>query len=285
MKKGFFFSLMTFLLLFSIIIFSADYISRSKQLQNSLADSRLANRMVYIEDDITDGAIEGLSGIRINSITRNTSKIILNFTGGMIGYSNTALSIARYESFITNNYSAISNLGINISNLTAGFMVEPFGSSYLAGPSKSTFTTSNYTAISNIRVIIDTNISIDRLTMSATPADTGDAEDTELTVVVRDIAGNSMLADPGAVLDPALSNDAFRLVFTKGEKLEVRFGNYEGRPGSLILNQTGIAASVTEITIYYDLTQEQVIVKNGQLKIYSAVDGMSKQGDIVLKRG
>jgi len=279
MKKAFFFSLMTFMLLFSIFLFSADYIKRDKQLQSSLADSRVSNKIVYIEDDISHDALFGLTGIGVNSIARQPSVIVLNFSGGSLGENNSAKT-AAYAAFVSHNYSVLSNLEISLVNFSAGFYVQPYGSRYALDGNRSSFTTSDYLTLRGLDVVIGVPINSSHLSYNSTPSN---GSGTEIRVRVHDSAGESLM-DSSVNLDPALQNAAFLLSFDTGAAIELRFGDYGGA-GSLVINATGLAASIEEIIVTYDYTAEPVVAEDGLLSIYSPIGKLTKESEIVLKRG
>lgn len=282
MKRGFFFSLMTFMLLFSILLFSADYISRSKQLQNSLADSRMSNKLVYVEDDVTYGALEDLAGVNVNEIARTPTEIIVNFTGGRINGTDHGAATLGYADFVSHNYSVLSNLEIGLENFTAGFYLEPFGSRYLLEDNKSSLTTVDYEKLAKLHLVLRINMNMHQLTMNSTPSDTGDRE---ILLEVYDNEGTLLIGGAPAYLDPSLANDAFELVFAGGQRIEVRFGDYLGMPGSLVINRTGLSAEVSEMIATYNYTSAPVVASDGWISLYSPIGEMAIETAVVLKRG
>ncbi len=278
MKKGFFFSLMTFMLLFSIFLFSADYITRSKQLQNSLADSRISNKMVYIEDDIIHGALEELAGIRVNSITRLPSSILLNFSGGVLMDVNYSARAEKYMRFVSDNYSVLSNAQISLENFTSGFYVSPFDSRYLLEGRKASLLSSHQMVLEGISIVVTLNVSKSQLVFNSTPPGSGSKD---LHIRVFDVYGADIINETLS-LDPSLINKPFLLGFNDGSEFEARFGNYLNN-GSLLLNATGLSASLDEIVVTYAYSSEKVSASNGFLRLYSPLGRIGKERDIILK--
>lgn len=280
MKKGFLFSLMTFLLLFSLIILSVDYVNRSKQLQNSLSGSRFANRMVYIEDDVVAGSLDGLTGIEVNEIKRNSPSLLLNFRGGSMDGVNYSARAEVFSDFVNLNYSVLSNLEIELQNYSAGFYVQPFNSSYQLETDKAWFITDDFEKLNGIEIIVRLGVGQSQLVSSSTPSGSGDRN---ITLRAYDSAG-LLIIDETTNLNPSLQNSPFILDFGYGRVFEVLFGDY-GWNAALIMNATGLSADIAEIIIDYDYTSEEVVISNGRLNIYSPVDGITKQTEIVLKKG
>ena len=68
MKKGFMFTTVTFLLLFSVFSIALIYVNRSNEIQESITDIGYGNKVRFIEDDVISNAYGDLLKLKLFTI-------------------------------------------------------------------------------------------------------------------------------------------------------------------------------------------------------------------------
>jgi hypothetical protein len=281
MKKAFVFSLMTFLLLFSLLMLSTSYISREKLLERQSLDANIGDRIRYTEDDLISGVHQSLLSIAF-TISNTSSASIISFSGGRLSSAIDHPAImAEYERFIEDNYSILTNTLITLTNFSPGFRLEPYGSSYLLNRTSATLTFLNTSSLQQLRLVISVSESLLGILSNSTPPDTGSIP---IQVEFHDPQGKELLSDIFANLNPSASNPSFQATFSGGKIIQVNFGKPANRNTTLLINATNLVADITLVELTLSRSQD-LTISDGRLSLGLPSAEVSKTRAIILKQG
>lgn len=282
MRKAVIFSLMTFMMLFSLLMLSTNFISREKKLEMQSLEANEGDRLRYMTDDLISNVHEDLLSIGPFSLTSNATTEIINFSGGTLSDSlDHAALLAAYENFIEQNYSALTDTNISLSNFTPGFAISPYGSTYLLNRTAATLTTANATNLQKLRIRISVSESLGNELTNSTPPDSGSMP---LQVEFFDNQGKELLLKTSANLNPALANSPFEVNFSGGKSLRAKFGNLLGQNGVLLISESSLSAQITLVELSYS-PASNITITDGQIFIALPGFSIAKSAPITLEQG
>lgn len=282
-KRGVLFSIIAFLLLFSLFSFAGLYglLMSEKQNRVSLSNAQIS----YFEDDVLTYAFTDITTLRIANITRSSS-VVITFNQLIMNSSFRSYDLAMqdYGNFIKNNYSNMNNVNITLQGFNETFLIKPYNTTAAIGTQNTYFYTmpsaTNY--VQSVSVVIRT--SQDRKSACNWP--NNDPGFTQVTVTFIDPSGFS--CSNTFDLNPAEDNDkaGHQFYFDSIEgNTEVKYGLINGQNGVLQIIQNSIPINVTEIRIAYTPLSDRVVIYNGQInitnRVASAAGGTRKDTPIV----
>ncbi len=282
-KKGVLFSIITFLLLFSLFSFAGLYglLMSDKQSRVSISNAQ----MNYFEDDVLTNAFTDITTLRIANITRSSS-VVMTFDQLIMNSSFRSYDLAMqdYSSFIQTNYSNVNNVNITLQGFNETLLIKPYNTTAAIGTQNTYFYTmpsaTNY--VQSVNVVIRTS----QEKKSACNWPNNDLGFTSVTVTFIDPSGFS--CSNTLDLNPAEDNDkaGHQFYFDSIDgNTEVKYGLINGQNGVIQIIQNSIPINITEIRIAYTPMSDRVVIYNGQLnmtsKIAGAIGSMRKDTPIV----
>lgn len=282
-KKGILFSILTFILLFSLFSFAGlwSLLMSEKQSRVSLSNTQMS----YFEDDVITNAFADITMLRITNITRGTS-VTISFDQLLMNSSFRSYDLAMqdYRNFIQNNYSLMNNINASLSGFNESLTIKPYNSTAVIGTQSTYFYTmpsaANY--VQSVSVVIRTS----QERKSACKWPNNDPGFTPVTVMFIDPSGFS--CSNTFDLNPAENNDKAGKQFyfdSADGNTEVKYGLINGQNGVLQIIQNSLPINVTSLQISYTPLNEKVVIYNGQLntnsKLGSAAGSVKKNTDIV----
>lgn len=277
-KKGFFFTLLTLLLLLSILMFSKAYLYRDVELKYSVVTSFSISRLGMIEDDVLSNIFTDLLTTQIESITR-TGTITINFNHSELVINRDYSTImSDYETFVENTYDSKINTDINLHGFNNSFKIQPYDTKIVQnGETLYVYLMPPYSNVNSITI----NTFSDATLFGICSAPFSDPGGINVNVVFEDSVGG--ICSSSVNLDPNQNNDFFwgvqfySFLSNPFSSVEVKFGQVNGTNGVLAILTNNANVNITQLSINYDLVPEKIYLESGSILI-----GDNKTSKIIL---
>ncbi|MBS1266660.1 MAG: hypothetical protein MAG795_00628 [Candidatus Woesearchaeota archaeon] len=275
-KKAALFTIITFLMLFSLFVLAGAYTHKNKKMSQLFTEIKTSSQIRYYEDDIISDVFSELCFFSINPIERNSQNTTLSFSINDYQTGNDYSSdFIDYVDYIENTYSQQNNINVSMQNFTSNLVIQPYGTQISLNNSIQIL--NNWTHLNKITIKVFINQDITNHT-NTSPVDTGG---TQLQVEVYDSSSKQLLDDTTAFLDPDLLNSDFTVTLESGDMVEIGFKNTLN-PGTLTVN-SDFPVNITTLQLKHNNTDSQVKITAGQINLQSNIVGLKKQGDILIK--
>lgn len=281
MKKGMLFTLMTFFVLFSLLLFAQSMFLQDLERQNiriSMPSSAKASATEeFIGKDIL--YIFNVSEAHLNKSASKNSTVLYFSKFGAMPMKNSSEMLARYTSFIQNNYSKLDGANISIFNATPTLFISGYNTTITLNQTETLIITENPNLIQSITITILTNTST--FWNSSSPAQ--DTNSQNITVFIRSSQGTAVFSS-SATLNPNKTNAAFTVFFNQSglSSIQVEFGNISNRTGTFRIRANNIAATPQDLKIAYSLISSPVQLRIPAILRYADLT-LGKNSSIILR--
>jgi len=274
-KKAALFTIITFLMLFSLFVLTGSYTHKNRNMNILFTEINTNSQIKYYEDDIVSDVFSDICKFNINSISRQANNLTLGFS---ISEYQTGTDFSSeyfdYVDYVQSYYSQKNNINVSLQNFTPDFEIKPYGTNFLLNGSIQVL--NNISHLKRISITIIINEDADNHTNSS-PVDTGN---TELEVDIYDASGKQLFSDTHANLDPSLVNEDFTIRLESGDEIKVEFGDIV-QPGILQIS-TDTSVNITQLNLIHNITEEKIRITAGQIRIQSLAADLGKQGEILI---
>ncbi len=267
-KRGVLFSIITFLLLFSLFSFAGLWSLLMSEKQSRVSVSN--TQMSYLEDDIVSNAHAQLLWINLTQMLRTTNFVELRFaSAGQISKVRNHYSVMNnYAEFVSKNYSQSQSYSVNLKNFTPSFWISPYNSTFMINGSEIFIYTDNYNTITNFDIAVVVNESDSKYFKQSTP--TADTTGANMEIIVT-TADGVMEMEEEAMQDPAESNNPFKVEFKTSSSVEIMYGVYNGKAGTLRIYANNLELNVTRLFIKYQTAGSKVTIMAGSPPVFSNI--------------
>ena len=297
-KKGILFTITTIILLLSLYLLAEAFMERNKELGSMMSNSVYGDKFKFIEDDIMSGSYRDLLDIKLEGISRGSTtdvKFDQLFLSGLRDYDGYMRS---YETLVENKYASLNNLNATLTGFNTSFLMTPYNSTFEMHSKNLTIrtmpTSTNY--ISSITAYLKVNGTFTCNDIAC--ANQTDADNEACEAPANDPAGNPTIAitwedNTGFTclrsrnVDPAEDNDKgngrqFYVSLLNAGNAEIKYGQVDGINGVFRITVNGITANATQLDLSYDLMNEPITIKGGNLMVKSVLGNITKQMEIIL---
>ncbi|KHO45124.1 MAG: hypothetical protein QS99_C0017G0008 [archaeon GW2011_AR4] len=154
-KKGLLFTVMTFLLMFSVFIIALSYAERISSIKGMMVGAGAIHKQRYYEDDIASRAYADLLGLNI-SLTHTGNTRIVNLSIPNIGNgTNPHYHMQFYKDFIERVYSSDNNINITLREFNATITLSPINTTISLDTNNTKLT--NLSLLSEFSLVLKTN--------------------------------------------------------------------------------------------------------------------------------
>lgn len=278
-SKGLLFTVVTFLLLSGLLSFSLFYMASIHEMSSHIY-SLNGDRLRSLDSDIGESMLS-IMDTNLSGIGRSSTKIEINFTSLPTASSEKdyASLVSSYESFLEGDFQAIANNQIDTS-LSPSLEIMPWNISILPEGATVYIYTENASAIQDIYMELKVTNNLTNVSASGTPEDQG-GENPEIHIIIKDkdsleiINANRRLTVDGS--------GTFYADFDDGSGVDVIFGFYGGRDGTLRVETSGLNATIGKTRFGYDPQGEAFISVPGNYLI--GLGNLQKNQSIFLFEG
>ena len=278
-KRGLLFTIVTFLLLSGLLSFSIFYLASTHEMSSSIY-SLDGDRLRSLDSDIGESLLSIMDS-GLSAIERFPGRIEIKFSSlpTVSSEEDYASKISSYESFLEGDFEAIANNRIDL-DLGPGLEVMPWNISINPSGATVYIYTENATAIQGIRMELQVTEKIVNVTESGSPPDQG-GDNPEIHIIIKDENGAEIInANPRLTTSGSWT---FYVDFDGGPGIDVIFGTYGGRQGTLRVVASGLDAAIGETEFDYDPQGEAFISPAGSYLI--GLGGLQKDQNTFLFEG
>lgn len=281
--KGFLFTLITFLLMFSILLFAKAYLSQSGGLKNSALAGFTPRQMGIIENDVVSNAFNELLSVNLKSIVRGSANIV-SFNYAELTHTRSYSSImSSYKQYIESDYSTLINFNVSLIGVNNSFRIQPYNTIFhVNGQSLYLYFNPPLTNINSITLSAKTD------SVRAGGCDQPQNDPGYPVVTVNYYDNNGLVCDYSQSLNPDQDNDKgggrqFHLdVKDPAGEINTKFGIVDGRAGTFAVFTSGVNANITQLDISYTMDTRKIYLESGDINIRSNVGNVTKTSRIIL---
>lgn len=282
-SKGFLFTIITFLLLFAILLYAKAYVNREIGLDESVVILYSGTRFGEIEDDVISGAYRDLLSVNLAAINKTSLQYVI-FDAAQLTYSrNYSAIMNNYKSYVENTYSSLNGVNITLSGFNNTFVIQPYNTRVqIDGQTLYIYFASPYTDVSSIRIYAKT----DSKRQGNCGVPLNDGVGTLVTVTYQDRDG--FICTDSAILSPTENNDKgggrqFDLSLKEPiGSIDVKFGQIGGINGIFAVLPVVANFNITRLDIAYTLPSSRVYIEAGSFKLKSSSFNLTKTSKIIL---
>lgn len=297
-KKGLLFTIAAIILLLSLYLLSEAFMERNEVLGSMMLNSVYGDKFRHAEDDIISGSYRDLLDIRLEGISRGSTadiKFDQIFLSALRDYDTYMKS---YKTLVDNKYSSLNNVNITLTGFNTSFLMMPYNSTFEIHSKNLTIKTmpasTNY--ISSITAYLKVNGTFSCNDIAC--ADQADADNEACEAPGNDPAGNPTIAitwedNTGFTclrsrnVNPTENNDKgngrqFYVSLLNAGNAEVKYGQVDGVNGIFRIAADDLTANATQLDLSYNLMNEKVIIKGGNLAVRSESGNITKQMEMIL---
>jgi hypothetical protein len=247
--KGILFTVSTFMLLLTVLLFSMFYFSVSQE-KRSLSFTMFGDRQKFLESDLGETYLN-LIDAELDYINRSGNHVTFDFSSlyeisASPGYQ---ARIADYESFLGGLFSNRTNIDINVA-LDPDFTINPYNISFEIDSDNFYIYTDSSSVVTSYSLTIQVDNPRNAVSDSGKPGHSGqDYPYINVSIVSSD---NQEIIGDERRLDPASSNDPFYSEFDDDSRIDVWFGRINGRDGTLRVRTNELVATMNQTSLTYD---------------------------------
>lgn len=274
-KRGVLFTVITLFLFSALFWLAKASMDRYATLESDLIVLQGVSEMLYFEDDLVASLYPDILGIQVMNLSReNTFRVSLQQYDLSPNINHTAL-LQNYTAFVQTSYAQLNNLNITLSGLVPGFTLLPFEAVYEVNGGTLLLSHQNISLLNNITLALQVDTPYYIATNSSPPSN----GDVEFFVTITSPKG-TYGASPA--LDPSVANNPLTVNFTNGAGIQIFFGPYNGKDGTLRIIATDLEANVTQFDLDYDLPMEKVYLIGGNITLQSTAQNVTKRSSIIV---
>ncbi len=282
-RRGFLFTLITFLLMFSILLFAKAYLYQSDSLKSSALAGFTPRQLAIIEDDIVSNAFNELLTVNLKSITRGAANIISFDHAELMPIHSYSLIMSDYTDYIESDYSALINFNVSFVGVNNSFRIQPYNTIFqINGQSLYLYFNPLFTNINSITLSAKT----DSARTGGCDSPQNDPGYPLVTVNYYDDSGLvcslSQNLNPNENNDKAAGREFYIDLKTPSGYMNTKFGVVDGRAGTFALFASGVNANITQLDISYTVDVRKIYLESGDINIRSSVGNVTKTSRIIL---
>jgi hypothetical protein len=280
-KRGFLFTVITFVLLMSVMLLAKAYMYRDQGLRESATSYQSSSRIGMIEEDIISNVFNDLLTVSLQSITRTTTLTVIFNRSELTAARNYPAIMQNYKNYIENTYASQNYINLALNGFNNTFVIQPYGTRFeIVGQTLYLYFASPYTDISAISVSAQTDS--EKQGSCKAPSTSGAIP---ITVTYRDTTGYTCTntVSLSATADNDKTGQQFELSLKNPSgDVDTKFGQVGGINGVLAILPTTANFNITQLSITYTLPASRVYLESGTLGITSRVNNLTKSSKIIL---
>lgn len=280
-KRAFLFTVVTFFLLFSVMMFAKAFMYREAGFSESMTMLYTGTKMGIISDDVISNVFSDLLTVNLRTIIRTTSLLVAFNRTELTAARNYQTLFSNYQNYVTGTYANQNGISIGLLGFNNSFTIQPYGTLYrVDGQNMYLYFKAPYTDIVSIN--LEVSINSEHQGNCKAPSDSGIIP---VTVTYTDIAG--WTCTESSLLSPIINNDQLGKQFELDLKnpsgeIDTKFGLVGGVNGVLTILPTTANVNITRLDITYTLPTSSVYLESGTLILNSLAGNFSKSSKIIL---
>ncbi|VVB98486.1 Uncharacterised protein [uncultured archaeon] len=253
--KGFFVSIVTLVLVFSLAAFSMQFYSGQAELDGQMVEGLPAETAGYAFDDIGSD-VDALTGINF-ALARNSTTLNASF-GGTIGMQrNLSQELTRYGTYADSYYSQWTgaNATLGLSTITDGSVEVMLsnGLQYVLENGSAVFESTAADGATNV-TRYEISVNVDKFRYSEAPWVPSGGD---VVVVLRYVDRNGSIAQSGSFSSTGLNN--YVIAYSPLESLTISMGAAGARKGVLTISRSTNVTAVLRINASISYANESEV--------------------------
>jgi hypothetical protein len=280
-KRAFLFTVVTFFLLFSVMMFAKAFMYREAGLAESMTMLYAGTKMGIISDDVISNVFSDLLTVDMRAITRTASLLVAFNRTELTAVRNYQTIFTNYQNYVTSTYANQNGISIDLSGFNNSFTIQPYGTIYrVDGQNMYLYFKAPYTDIVSINV--EASIGSEHKSACFAPVNSGTIS---VTITYTDSTGWTCTDTKSlsATTDNNLGTKQFQLDLKNSPgSIDTKFGQVDGINGVLAILPLTANVNVTRLDITYTLPASNVYLESGTLTLNSLAGNFTRTSKIIL---